>query len=256
MAFAGRFAFPRDWVYNRGMRYFFYIFALAVVFTCPLAFAGSDGYEGLIAPSKPAVSQPPSKQEPAALPASSGYEGVLAPAPNPSVSPLVSAPAEPLGYSGLIPGAAPKPAASPAPEKSLITKGAEGIKALAAILSKDKDGDGLLDKLKKPTKVPEQTLARMNKPRGRIEGMLPAEYAARRNVDDIMKAIGSKEDAARAENILNTLADGFRAKKSVPERVYKQKGLSDDYIKEEREGTEKALARINAALDDIKKKYK
>jgi hypothetical protein len=224
------------------------------------AFAEDSGYEGLIAPSTPESTAPPAATAPAAPDTSSGYEGLIAPAPSSHTNNTNTAKPqkeEPLGYSGLIPGRVEQPpppqvTASPS-NPSLTPKNSEDIKMLATV-------HGMQQDIEKPGVVSKKTALALAKPHPRIDNMLPLEYAAKKNIDDMMPGIRDKKISkkVRAERVRNTheklatLAAGLRQKKSVPDRIYKAMGVPDSFIKEEREGTDHALLRLDKALQELK----
>jgi hypothetical protein len=222
--------------------------------------AQGGGYEGLIAPVEP--ESKPAEQEPPPA-ASGGYEGLVAPPP--SARNPANPKHEPPGYSGLIPGyvAEPPPSqpaqATPAPTNPNVTpKSAEDLKMLSTLQGIDKEGGAL--KLRGPEKVSKEDALVLNKPRPRIDKMLPAEYAMKATIDDLMPGILDKKipsdlrtrrvKAAREE--LAELAAGFQQKKSVPDAVYREMGVGDTFIREEREGTNRALAMLGKALSKLK----
>ncbi len=211
----------------------------------PQAYAGS-GYQGLFAPSGDDAKKntaPETKPAP-------GYEGVIATPPDPK-----RAPEEPAGYAGLVPGKVKKPAPKTDVAKTApVIKNAEDIKTAAAIRSAGK------------VKPPKPTIAttapsRNGKPRTRVEGMLPAEYATKQSVDRIMAVVkdpnASKkvraDRAKKAAERLATMSRGMRARANIPDKAYKSSGASDVFIKEQREGTDAALRRINNAMTELKK---
>lgn len=188
-------------------------------------------------------------------PAGQGYEGLIAPSSKPGEEKQ-----KPPGYSGLIPGAVrnffkkEEPASTAPPAQTPATRTPKvDLKAAAA-------ASGIVTNLQKPTPLPEKTAVALNKPRARMNGMLPAEYAANSMIADYMKRLSDKNLkgdarkalAAEAAQKLQELADGFRYKSAVPDRVYSQMGLSDTYIAEEREGSAKAVSQLDAALAALK----
>lgn len=91
--------------------------------------------------------------------------------------------------------------------------------------------------------------------------MLPAEYATKQSVDRIMAVVkdpnASKkvraDRAKKAAERLATMSRGMRARANIPDKAYKSSGASDVFIKEQREGTDAALRRINNAMTELKK---
>jgi hypothetical protein len=228
-------------------------------------FAQGGGYEGLIAPAAPESSAPDTTDT------SSGYEGLLAPAPAPASRGGAARQDkdEPPGYSGLIPGrvednAGGGPPAQmtsvPGTAQPIAPKSAEDIGVLSTLHGIDRNGDGIPDDLMKPGQISRKTASALGKPHKRIDNMLPAEYAARKNIDQLMPGVRDKKISAavRAERVRNTqerlatLANGLRQKKAVPDRIYKAMGVPDIFVQEEKEGADQALLRLDKALKELK----
>jgi len=202
--------------------------------------------------------------------AGGGYEGLIAPAAPDSPTPARAEDShEPLGYSGVISGytgdddAAKEPAPSmtapPELTRIIIPESAEELGLLAA--AQQYGGEGIPDDVVKPFKASNRVANMLAKPRQRIENMLPMEYAVKKNVDKLMPGITDEKipPEERAENVrkaqkkLATLAQGLLAKTTVPDSLYRQMGLSDVFISEEKESTDKALSRLNLALQELEK---
>ena len=269
-------------------RQFFSILAVSV-----LALAASpacaQGYNGLIPDNG-------TTQEAAPATGDGGYNGLIAPAPTPAptgkdapvgysgvVAGKVAAPAAPVDAD---PNAAPKTAAAPAGTKAAATtqvggftpinqlpkmsypKGIEGrhrpftaddIKTLSAISKQGIDFNHMTPELAKSLKLPEDAADTLNKvQRPRIDGMLPAEFAAKRTIDSLMDNVSKtkgddnrRKMAQSAFNRLSGMADGYRTLGSVPDGIYTRMGVSDTYVKEEREGYTKALDRLKEAMEAL-----
>lgn len=200
---------------------------------------------------------------------SGGYEGLIAPPADSAASaPPPASPAdEPPGYSGVIPGGveaetakeqAPSMIGTPEPQSPPAPKTSDDIRLLALKHGGDHDGDGLRDDFMKNIKIPAQ--APLQK-RRRIDNMLPMEFAVKRNIEQLMAGIGdekiSAEDRAKkagqAREALVKLAEGLHYKATIPDKTYQQMGLSDSFIAEEHEGTDKALSRLDLALKELEK---
>ena len=48
------------------------------------------------------------------------------------------------------------------------------------------------------------------------------------------------------------MADTLRQKQLIPDAPYKNIGLTDAYIKDERDGNDAALSQLDAALEELK----
>ncbi|MCE9507227.1 MAG: hypothetical protein K8R48_02780 [Alphaproteobacteria bacterium] len=237
--------------------------------------AQDSGYEGLIAPPP---SEAPAAAPETATPApdDAGYGGLLAPAPSTGGNGQAPIPQEPAGYGGLIPGYVQEnsAASSPPPEKQqpqmsstpggtepATPKTSDDLKNIAAIRAQDRNGNGIPDELEQVGKVSDKTAKTLGTPYERIENMLPTEYMAKQNIDQLMPGVRDNkippkvraENARKAHQDLETLADGLRFKKLVPDKIYRDMGLPDSFIQEEKEGNEKALVRLNEALNELKK---
>jgi len=248
-----------------------------VLFMAPAVPVGAQdgGYEGLLAPP-PSEAPAAAPETTAPPPDDTGYSGLLAPAPSVNNSGQAPKQREPAGYGGLIPGyveqnsaARTPPAAgqqqtqiSPTPDgsKPVAPKTSDDIKNMAAIRAQDLNGNGIPDQLEKVEKVSDKVAKTLGTPYERIENMLPTEYMAKQNIDQLMPGVRDNkippevraENARKAHQSLETLADGLRFKKVVPDKIYRDMGLPDSFIKEEKEGNEKALARLNEALNELK----
>ena len=228
--------------------------------------AQDGGYSGLIAPPSAPETSAPEPESGTADP-SPVYEGLLAPPPAAPASrsgkgggALVKE--EPPGYSGVIPGyvgGRPGGGKLPAEDKPLQVTATPGLdKFLPSKTSADLKAPSVI--LEKPGRVSAKMARTLAKPSARINDMLPMEYVARETIDQLMPGVRDKKlpAAVRAENIrqaharLATLADGLRYRKMVPDKTYREMGLPDVFIKEEREGADKALLRLNRALTELK----
>jgi len=229
---------------------------------------GDGGYNGLIAPSP--TPAPTGKNAPV------GYNGVVAgkvdaPAAavdaDPNAPKVSTAPA-----AGKAAAAAPKQVGGFTPinqqpkvsyPKGLQPKSREftlqDLKTLSAISKQGVDFNHMTPELAKSLKLPEDTADVLNKiQRPRIDGMLPAEFAAKRTIDSLMDNVSkTKGDDARrklaqsAFTRLSGMADGYRTLGSVPDGIYQRMGVSDTYVKEEREGYTKALDRLHEAMEAL-----
>lgn len=237
-------------------------------------------YEGVLAPA------PAAKDAPAtSAPAPGGYSGVLAPPPSRD-----NKKEQPKGYNGVIPGAveqkkapeqvaqpvdAAKPPALPAaPKKDFAGKStpkrmpqmttpykttaerktgsAQDLKFLASLHAHDKNNDGIPDKIAKDFRLPPEMAQFLNIPRQRTDGMLPMEKTIKDSIDLMMGQVKKGQQDPK-ENLkhLRNIREGLRAQRSIPDSVYKVMGMPETYVSEEREGLDKALARIEAAIREL-----
>jgi len=236
-----------------------------------------DGYTGVIAPSKPDDTQA-APEEP------QGYEGLIpGKVDKPEVQNLSTAPKprkagpQDANRSPYAPTVAAKPAdkkfgsdkmstADNTPKMSyprgITPRGgelsAEDIKTLAALSAKGVDINHMPPAMERSLKLPEGVSKMLNAvTRPRIDGMLPAEFNAKRQIDAQMDMVeklqgdARKQAAQQAFDQLSRMADGYRTLNSVPDGVYQRLGVSDTYTKEEREGYSKSLDRLKEALDAL-----
>lgn len=93
----------------------------------------------------------------------------------------------------------------------------------------------------------------------RIDGMVPSEFAVKRSIDAVMSVVEGKSGASRrkaaeaAYDRLSQMASGYRSMKAVPQSVYKRFGAGDGYLEDQREGYNKALDRLEEALQALDK---
>lgn len=261
---------------RHGLRSFALLTGTFVFFSL-VGYGAAFGYDGVLAPSQSADSNDETD----------GYSGVIAPSAKPigKAGKNTKKNTEPLGYSGVIPGYVPeeqapqtvakkpvavvKPVAEPKakftpverpPQETQIygtslskkVKNAEDLKSLAMIHSFDRNADGIPDSTAKQFKLPPETVAFLEQPRTRIEGMLPMDSMIKKSIEAAMTDVKNKKQSPEqvAEN-LRTMRDGLRAKRSIPDSVYRIMGMPDVYVKEEREGLDNALSRINTALKQL-----
>lgn len=250
----------------------------AFVFFSLVGYGAAFGYDGVLAPSQSAGSSDD---------VADGYSGAIAPSARPAgkAGKNTKKNAEPLGYRGLVPGYVPEEQAPQAAAKKPVAAGktvaeqkaqftpverppretqiygtnplkkvrsAEDLKTLAMIHSFDRNGDGIPDSTAKQFKLPPETVAFLEQPRTRVEGMLPMDMMIKRSIDAAMTDVQNKKQSPQqvAEN-LKTMREGLRAKRSVPDSVYRIMGMPDTYVREEREGLDNALSRISTALKQL-----
>lgn len=198
--------------------------------------AAGGGYEGLIAPAVSEDSASSSKTDDQVTP-TAGYAGLIPDASNEGKSLYITS----------MPGVAVPGA----------LKTVEDVQLLAATYEQG----GILNDLQKSLSLSDQVKRRLEKPRQRIENVLPMEYAARRNIEGFMSKIhnnnSSPEDLAKnvsaARQRLSSMAEGLRYKLMMPDSLYQRMGVSDVFVSEEKEGAGKALALLNSALRELDK---
>ncbi|MBI3440978.1 MAG: hypothetical protein HY052_04125 [Proteobacteria bacterium] len=200
------------------------------------AFAAGDGYSGLIAPPAPNSSAPGTE-------AGNGYAGLIPDRP------------DARGSADNTPEEQQPVTATPTTHAPMTSADLKML-ALKYGLTKKRD---MAAEFTKPLKLSDKQKEVLAKPRPRIENMLPAEYAARKNIEGVMPKVRDKsispeeqkKSVSLARQRLGALAEGFRYKNNVSDDVYKKMGLPDIFIKEEREGNSKALSLLNEALKEL-----
>lgn len=248
------------------------------VFTAPLsaqAYDGlmasptSDGYDGLLAPSQPSrTNNNRGTQEPP------GYEGLMggsvpqrAPEPvepdNTATTPARgNTAATPRAPAARNPAAAARPVQTTRPELPMTPRpgrlkmgnvaSADQLRLLASLAGKKLD----LEKMTADIKPSAAMLGLEDAKRPRLGGMLPMELMAKSQIDKTMALLNNpqltpeqRQAAARQSyNQMMIMADGIITRRSVPEAIYKKMGMSDQFLQEEREGNERALARFEEAF--------
>lgn len=219
--------------------------ACAAVYTLPV-WAESGGYEGLIAPAAP------ESEDSSAAPAdTSGYEGLLAPSSDSSAR-VQQAPA---GYEGVVPGhvASPKFTSAPGSVDIDEVQSPPDLRSLSTIYGQDRDGDGVPDDLREPRRVTSAV------GHSYIKGKPSMLVVAEKQSEQFMSAIRDKEISPeqRTENVkmayqqLGSMASAMRAKRAIPDSIYKKMGLSDAYIKEEKASINSTLAHLDKSMADL-----
>lgn len=134
----------------------------------------------------------------------------------------------------------------------------DDIKLIAQLHQHDIDFNRLPPDMEKRLGLPEGTSKMLNNFRlPRIDGMVPVEFTAKRNIDAVMKVVAGKTGdeqrrAARtAYDHLSSLASGYRSLKAVPKSIYVRLGAGDGYLEDQQEGYANALARLQEALDAL-----
>ena len=181
-----------------------------------------------------------------------GYEGVMAPPPAPDDASADTTAA-----------AAPDDAQDPSPDarkgqtqqfsQAPGSAPSHDLKVLSMVHGL-KDGNGAIAGLKGPDVNFSTTTSKF------VDGKPLMEYTVQKNIEHVMASINDKNisDEQRAINAkngyknLSMVADGLRSKQGTPDRIYKQMGLSDKYISDERAGDAAALAHVDAALASLK----
>lgn len=202
------------------------------------AFAAGEGYAGLIAPAAPVEDAAPAARTDEPPPQFGGYAGLI---------PGTVSEAPQSLYVTPVPGAV-----APPPPKTV-----EDVTLMAAA----HDQGGMLNMLQGSLALSDQVRRRLDKPRTRIENVLPMEYAAIRNIDQTMSKINdsslSPEERVKtvsaARQKLSSMAEGLRYKLQIPDSLYQRMGVSDVFVSEEKEGAGKALALLNTALKELDK---
>ncbi len=94
----------------------------------------------------------------------------------------------------------------------------------------------------------------------KVKGMPSMEYATEQaiktsfaRINDTSLSVKERlKNARQAYQDLSSIADGLRAKLSVPYSIYKGMGLSDSYIREVRNGNIASLRTLNTALQSLR----
>lgn len=227
----------------------------------------SDGYDGLLAPSQPSKSNNRGSQEPP------GYDGLLRGsvpqrAADPAADNTATQPARgntaatPQANAPAAAGRAARPAQSARPELPMSPRpgrlklgpisSADQLRLLASLAGKKLD----LDKMTADIQPSAALLGIPEAKRPRVGGMLPMELMAKSQIDKAMAVLNNpqltqeqKQLAARQSyNQMMIMADGIITRRSVPDALYKKMGMSEQFMQEEREGNERALARFEEAF--------
>jgi hypothetical protein len=184
-----------------------------------------------------------------------GYEGLIAPAaPDDTAATAAANKDEEPGYSGVVSGAVPRetpPMFTPIPGRPGPSQDAE---FLANLYARDKDNDGVPDKITNPKKV---SLTGFHP---HIKGKSATEYMVEQNIESAMNDIKDTTipvadrvaNAKQAYEDLSSLAEGLRNKKMVPDRTYQQMGLPDSYITETKIGIDNSLAALDKTLAELR----
>lgn len=215
-----------------------------------------DGYDGLLAPSEGSGGLSVSPQTKQQMNAASG---ILAPE-DPTQG--VSIPGSDSTYGGNfklsnrgLSGQTPQYPEQPVANTSSLND----LKALSSRYGYAQQFDAIPKEVMKYYVMPASMTETLKTPRIRINGMLPVENSIKSGIDMSLADINNPKLTAeqRAAKIkeavvnLKTMRTGLRAQNSVPDSVYKMMGLPPTYVKEEREGFSKALARIDEAITKL-----
>jgi hypothetical protein len=187
--------------------------------------------------------------------AAGGYDGLIAPTKDNDTPATGATKSPPKGYYGLTLGAtapdeeeakpkpAPSPQYTPSPVKPEIIHDLGMASALYAP--------------KPPLKSPVADFSTTQHPR--TNGELAMPHMVRQQISQAMDSINDKKlsgkerdkNAQNAYKRFSDLANGLR-NQNIPDSVYKSMGLTDTYIREERQGNADALKQLDSALDVLK----
>lgn len=231
---------------------------------------GGGGYDGLLAPSQPETGSR-AKEEPP------GYEGLMrgsvpqrpatttAPAANSNAATQAQQPAR--GNTAANPAAAARAATArptqtarpellmtPRPGRIKINpvSTVEQLRMLASLAGTQLNMDKMTADI-----VPSPAAIGLSDPKmPRIDGMLPMELMAKKQIDKVMAALKNPQltdeqrraTARQGYGQLMFLADGVMSRRSVPDALYKKMGMGDGFLTQEKEGNERALARFEEAF--------
>jgi hypothetical protein len=230
--------------------------------------SGGDGYDGLLAPSQPSNSgNNRGTQEPP------GYEGLIRGAvpQRPVEAPDADNPVSPsrpstaaTPPSATTPGTrAPRPAQTArqqlpmTPQPGRVRPGrvssAEQLMTLARLNGVQLDFNKILNE---KTKASPALLGLPDPKQPRINGMLPMELMAKTQIDKIMAGLSHpsltpeqrQEIARNGYSQLLGYVDGIMTRRMVPDKLYKNAGMSDAFLAEEHEANERAMARFEEAF--------
>lgn len=247
----------------------------------------AQGYEGLIAPETE-TDEGSDADSDASGNDFGGYDGVLAPEDDAikNTRPAVKRPSQP---ATAMPAAPPRPAPAATADKKrpggkayesqftmkerkprinykrgfnpdVRVRGMQDLKLMASIYGADKNSDGIPDKIASEMKLPEDMTQHLNVPRPREkDGLLPMESNIKRSIEGTFQQIKTQKGSLRSESVKAALADlkrmhiGISNSSRIPDSIYKTMGLPDVYIKEEREGYNNSLKRIETAIRELEK---
>lgn len=216
---------------------------------------GDDGYSGVIAPTVPktGAGRPPKGQ------AEQGYVGVVPGyvAPDVGNSSPVPVKTPPAGrqqpgknYPGNFTPMQVQPQMSP--QYATIDpkiRSAQDLQTLAMIYSFDKNADNVSDSMARNFRLPKEMVSALEQPRVRVNDMLPMESMIKDSIDAaLMDVENRRQNPADTIQNLKKMREGLRAKRTIPDAIYKTMGMPATYIKEEREGIDKSLSRIDSAI--------
>ena len=213
------------------------------------------GYPGLI----PGAAEPAFDTTQDAGPVSRPARKKVADNPNP-YAPAPNATTPVLGSNKFSTGPLPKISypAGFSPRMRPLTL--DDVKILAGLSARGIDFYHLPPEMEKKLHLPPGTSKALdNIGSARIDGMLPAEFSAKQQIDQQMNAIAKlhgdqrRKAAEAAYDQLSYMAGGYRTLHSIPDSIYGRMGVSDTYVKEEREGYGKSLERFKDALDALEK---
>ena len=239
--------------------------------------AVAQGYDGLFAdePATPAARSRTHEQP-------QGYQGLI-PGAVPQQAPSATAPVagEAAGQQQAAPSATRARPVRVAPGAGETTAGSsvlapasqaplgalgmtpirnsDDLRRLALVYGVDKNFDKIPDSMAAQFRLPETSIAFLQQPRMRINGMLPMERNVTRSIETAMAPLRSTtmSDAERQARIKNaidslqTIKRGLQVKSTTPASTYQVMGIPEIYVKEEREGIAKSLSHIDAALKKL-----
>ncbi|MBU6475026.1 MAG: hypothetical protein KGL10_09520 [Alphaproteobacteria bacterium] len=198
---------------------------------------------------------------------SGGYGGLIAPAGDTDSGTTATpdnteaaTPANP-GYAGLIPGMVPaggqtsapaatqqqQTAVAPSPFDQALPQAAPEHIDIARVLANAPPVQRVTANFS--TLKPNQ-----------IGGMPDMEFATQQAIRQSISTINDAhlsnaqrlQNARKAYKYLSSLAAGLRVKQDIPDRIYKNMGLSDSYIAAQKAGNVASLDALNTALESLK----
>ncbi|MEZ0260225.1 MAG: hypothetical protein ACAH80_04405 [Alphaproteobacteria bacterium] len=122
----------------------------------------------------------------------------------------------------------------------------------------------LPENMRESIKINPKVYSLVSSPATRIDGMLPTEYGAKRMIDVNRYMIEQSNftPERKKEALIDLMirlrqhADALRLRQNVPIELYAQMGVPAIYVQEEKEGVNKGIQRLDAAIKQIYEEQK
>ena len=249
----------------------------------------AQGYDGLIPDNrtKPAPKAAPTDHGyQGVMPAArnpdgpSGYQGVMPGHVPERETGIINATPKPADTAAKTPGTTPAPQQAagidytPAPEEKRVVgmtprpgavphrpiRTAQDLEDLARMHGFQLNMPKLTDEMAARIKVSPKAYSIASSPRLRLNGMLPQEAMIKKQIEQVMFSINMpgltaeqrRRNARAGYEKLKMFADGFMHKASIPDEVYSTMGVPGIFVQEQKESTEKSLARLREAFKTLK----